>query len=123
MKALQMSRRQPFFSRGESWLRFNIRVLQEAEDPNNPLLERVKFLAITASNLDEFVEIRLASVMQRIEDGYSDVGTDAKALAHFPRHAMVGEIAGDYQRVREIVDGQESADICFVVFRVEMDIR
>ncbi len=58
-----------FFSRDESWLRFNQRVLEEAQDPANPLLERVKFLAITASNLDEFVEIRVAGVLQRIEDG------------------------------------------------------
>src|SRR5580700_10947283 len=59
-----------FFSRDESWLRFNQRVLEEAQDPTNPVLERVKFLAITASNLDEFVEIRVASFLQRIEDGY-----------------------------------------------------
>jgi len=59
-----------FFSRDESWLRFNQRVLEEAQDTTNPLLERVKFLAITASNLDEFVEIRVAGILQRIEDGY-----------------------------------------------------
>ena len=58
-----------FFSRDESWLRFNERVLEEAQDENNPLLERVKFLAITASNLDEFIEIRVACILQRIEDG------------------------------------------------------
>jgi polyphosphate kinase len=60
-----------FFNRDESWLRFNQRVLEEAQDASNPLLERVKFLAITASNLDEFVEIRVAGILQRIEDGYS----------------------------------------------------
>src|SRR5277367_6555445 len=60
-----------FFSRDESWMRFNERVLEEAQDATNPLLERVKFLAITASNLDEFVEIRVAGFLQRIEDGYS----------------------------------------------------
>jgi polyphosphate kinase len=60
-----------FFSRDESWLHFNERVLEEAQDPSNPLLERVKFLAITASNLDEFVEIRVAGILQRIEDGIS----------------------------------------------------
>jgi polyphosphate kinase len=59
-----------FFSRDESWMRFNQRVLEEAQDETNPLLERVKFLAITASNLDEFVEIRVAGFLQRIEDGY-----------------------------------------------------
>src|SRR6201985_3670118 len=59
-----------FLSRDESWLRFNQRVLEEAQDETNPLLERVKFLAITASNLDEFVEIRVAAFLQRIEEGY-----------------------------------------------------
>ncbi|MEO6806052.1 MAG: polyphosphate kinase 1 [Edaphobacter sp.] len=60
-----------FFSRDESWMRFNQRVLEEAQDATNPLLERVKFLAISASNLDEFVEIRVAGLLQRIEDGYN----------------------------------------------------
>jgi polyphosphate kinase len=69
-----------FFSRDESWLNFNRRVLEEAQDDSNPLLERVKFLAITASNLDEFVEIRVAGVLQRIEDGYSDPSPDGATL-------------------------------------------
>jgi polyphosphate kinase len=60
-----------FFSRDESWLKFNQRVLEEAQDASNPLLERVKFLAITASNLDEFVEIRVAGILQQIEDGFN----------------------------------------------------
>ena len=58
-----------YFDRDESWMLFNSRVLEEAEDASNPLLERVKFLAITASNLDEFVEIRVASLLQHIEEG------------------------------------------------------
>ena len=66
-----------FNGRDESWMQFNRRVLEEAEDTSNPLLERVKFLAITASNLDEYVEIRQASLMQRIEDGYSEPGYDS----------------------------------------------
>ena len=57
--------------RDESWLQFNRRVLEEADDPSNPLLERVKFLAISASNLDEFVEIRVAGILQRLEEGLS----------------------------------------------------
>jgi polyphosphate kinase len=65
-----------FNDRDHSWMQFNRRVLEEAEDPSNPLLERVKFLAITGSNLDEYVEIRQAGLMQRIEDGYSEMGYD-----------------------------------------------
>ncbi len=65
-----------YLNRDLSWLQFNHRVLEEAEDDSNPLLERVKFLAITASNLDEFFEVRIASLLQRIEDGYNDAGPD-----------------------------------------------
>jgi polyphosphate kinase len=57
-------------------MQFNRRVLEEAEDPANPLVERVKFLAITGSNLDEYVEVRQAGLMQRIEDGYREPGYD-----------------------------------------------
>ena len=65
-----------FNGRDFSWMQFNRRVLEEAEDPGNPVLERVKFLAITGSNLDEYVEIRQAGLMQRIEDGYREPGYD-----------------------------------------------
>ncbi len=65
-----------FNGRDHSWMEFNRRVLEEAEDPANPLLERVKFLAITGSNLDEYVEVRQAGLMQRIEDGFREPGYD-----------------------------------------------
>src|ERR1035437_8427156 len=65
-----------FNGRDYSWMPFNRRVLEEAEDPSNPLMERVKFLAITGNNLDEYVEIRWAGLMQRIEDGYREPGYD-----------------------------------------------
>ncbi len=65
-----------YINRAASWLAFNRRVLEEAHDSRNPLLERVKFLAITASNLDEFYEIRVSSLLQRVEDGITDTGAD-----------------------------------------------
>ncbi len=75
--AVRTAKKQKLFNgRDASWMQFNRRVLEEAEDPANPLLERVKFLAITGSNLDEYVEIRQAGLMQRIEDGYREPGYD-----------------------------------------------
>jgi polyphosphate kinase len=70
-----------YLDRDTSWLAFNGRVLEEAEDQGNPILERLKFLAISASNLDEFFEIRVSAMVQQIEDGYNEAGPDGRTLS------------------------------------------
>src|ERR1700678_929795 len=79
MATHQLTEPQYFLNRHFSWLQFNERVLEEARDQNNPLLERLKFLAITASNLDEFVEVRVAGILQQVEHGKTiEVGPDGR---------------------------------------------
>ena len=77
-----------FFNRHLSWMKFNGRVLEEALDTKNPLLERLKFLAITASNLDEFVEVRIAGLLQQAEQGRGEAGPDG-----LPPSEVLAEVA------------------------------
>src|SRR5688500_7701742 len=67
-----------FGNRELSWLAFDERVLEEAADPSTPLLERVKFAAIAAANLDEFFMVRVAAVMAAIEE--EDTSPDLAGL-------------------------------------------
>ncbi|HZC64966.1 MAG TPA: polyphosphate kinase 1, partial [Candidatus Dormibacteraeota bacterium] len=76
MKRINLDDPRYYLNRHIEWLEFNRRVLDEARDLGNPLLERVKFLAITANNLDEFVEVRVSSFLQRIEHGSTEIGAD-----------------------------------------------
>jgi polyphosphate kinase len=76
MKRIALDDPRYYFNRHVQWLEFNRRVLEEARDVGNLLLERVKFLAITANNLDEFVEVRVSSFLQHIEHGSRDTGPD-----------------------------------------------
>ena len=85
-----------YLNRSLSWLAFNRRVLEEAEDESNPLLERVKFLAITASNLDEFFEIRIAGLLQHLEEGQVDPGPDG--LTPMDEQELVAEATHKFVR-------------------------
>ena len=85
-----------YLIRSVSWLAFNRRVLEEAENESNPLLERVKFLAITASNLDEFFEIRIAGLLQHLEEGQVDPGIDG--LTPMDEQELVAEATHKFVR-------------------------
>src|SRR5213595_273035 len=88
-----------YLNRELTWLTFNGRVLEEATDPTNPLLERLKFLSIFSSNLDEFFEVRVAGLQQQLYAGVEpqDYGADgmapAEQLAAIDRraHELVAE--------------------------------
>jgi polyphosphate kinase len=73
---VDFSKRNHFINRELSWLEFNQRVLDQAFDASNPLLERLKFLAIVSSNLDEFFEVRVAGLKQQKQNNSSEVGPD-----------------------------------------------
>jgi polyphosphate kinase len=70
-----------YINRELSLLDFQNRVFEEAQDPENPLLERVKFLAILSSNLDEFFMVRVAGLQKQMASGSPDVGIDGRTAA------------------------------------------
>jgi polyphosphate kinase len=87
-----------YLNRELSWLEFNQRVLDEACDPTNPLLERLKFFTIVSSNLDEFFEVRVAGLKQQIESGLRTRSVDGLSLTE-----IFDKIN---QRVRRMVEDQ-----------------
>ena len=74
--AVDLSRPEYYINRELSWLDFNRRVMEEARDERNPLLERVRFLGIVAGILDEFFEVRVAGILQVQESGRTSTGPD-----------------------------------------------
>ena len=95
-----------YFNRELSQLEFNKRVLAQALDPEAPLLERLRFLCISCTNLDEFFEIRVAALKQRIEIGAPTVGPEklsAQQVFDTLRHNMLGVVKQQYQLLNDVL--------------------
>jgi polyphosphate kinase len=93
-----------YFGRELSWLDFNDRVLQLAEDPGQPLLERVKMASIWSSNLDEFFQIRVAGVHDQIDAGLTEPGADGLTPTQ-TIDAIRERVLAQQQRLEETVLG------------------
>src|SRR5262245_28142982 len=81
-----------YFNRELSWLQFNRRVLEEAQDPEVPLLERLKFLAIFSSNLDEFFMVRVGGIQQKVQAGIP-FGSGADRMPPRVQMERISEVA------------------------------
>src|SRR6202140_3312535 len=85
-----------YINRELSWLEFNRRVLEEAQDPQVPLLERLKFIAIVSSNLDEFFMVRVGGLQQKVQANIAQ-GSGADRMPPRDQLAAIG------QTVRQMV--------------------
>ena len=95
-----------YINRELSLFEFNKRVLAQAQDPDIPLLERLRFLCITCTNLDEFFEIRVAALKQRIEIGAPAQGPEklsAQQIFDAIRHGMLGVVRQQYELLNRVL--------------------
>jgi polyphosphate kinase len=111
------SARMAYFNRELSWLAFDRRVLEQAQNEGNPLLERVKFLAIFSSNLDEFFEIRVAGLIEQVDSNVTEPSIDGLGPREQLRriHSVVASLLDDQHRCwhGQLMPALAAADIHF----------
>ncbi|MEF2244698.1 polyphosphate kinase 1 [Paenibacillus sp. IITD108] len=108
-----------YLNRDLSWVEFNKRVLQEAKDPNTPLLERVKFLSIVSSNLDEFISVRLAGIQDQIRAGYAKkdfTGYTPSGIYKRLHSRISGMVSEQYRTYRDLVRQLGKEHIMFLKY-------
>src|SRR5580698_9914974 len=114
-----------FVNRELSWLAFNRRVIEESQNRRHPLFERVRFLSISASNLDEFYMVRVAGLMGMVHAGVTTPSADglspAQQLAKVDKTAR--ELIADQQDIWAILDGELRKEGVFVVTGEEINER
>ncbi|WP_274652232.1 polyphosphate kinase 1 [Paenibacillus humicola] len=104
-----------YLNRDLSWIEFNRRVLEEAQDPDNPLLERAKFLAIFAGNLDEFMSVRVAGIQDQMKAGYTKKDFTGYTPAGLWKRILkrtAHMVADQYKTYRDVMRGLSRAGIC-----------
>lgn len=111
------TRKTAYFNRELSWLAFNRRVLEQAEDPQIPLLERLRYLSFVSSNLDEFFEIRVSGLIQQVESGITKTGFDGLGPREVLRrvHSVVASLVSDQYKCwhEQLIPALADEDIPF----------
>lgn len=109
-----------YLNRDLSWIEFNRRVLEESQDVTAPLLERVKFLSIVSSNLDEFMAVRVAGIKDQIKAGYVKKDftgiTPIELLKRIMRRTS-SMVADQYKTHRELARQLVKENLCFTTYR------
>ncbi len=106
-----------YVNRDLSWVQFNRRVLEEAKDPDTPLLERLKFAAIVSSNLDEFMSVRVAGMIDQIKAGYQKMdfsGYTPQGLVKRLMKRTADLVHDQYRTFRELQRQLGKEGLCFV---------